>query len=119
MGVPPMTVDQKQEVTELVEDKMRTFQYDVQNMVNNFHIEIIRQFEIQKTSMETLVQDYLLDDDDNTVFMQGQGGDSAMAMLEPDLAEGDDIVFFDKYGDQGQYDRDELSDDEFDNGYYF
>ena len=29
MGVPPMTVDQKQEVTELVEDKMRTFQYDV------------------------------------------------------------------------------------------
>ena len=34
-------------------------------MVNNFHIEIIRQFEIQKTSMETLVQDYLLDEDDN------------------------------------------------------
>lgn len=49
--------------------------------------------------METLVQDYLLDDDDNTVFMQGQGGDSAMAMLEPDLADGDDVVFFDKYGD--------------------
>ena len=44
-------------------------------MVNNFHIEIIRQFEIQKTSMESLVQDYLLDDEDNTAFMQGQGGD--------------------------------------------
>ena len=52
--------------------------------------------------------------------MQGQGGDSAMAILAPDLADGDDLVFFDKYGDQGLYDRDaELSDDEFDNGYYF
>ena len=34
-------------------------------MVNNFHIEIIRQFEIQKSAMESLVQDYLLDEDDN------------------------------------------------------
>jgi len=30
--------------------------------------------------------------------MQGQGGNSA-AMLDLDIADGDDIVFFDKYGD--------------------
>ena len=63
-----------------------------------------------------------MDDEDNTASaaMQGQGGDAGMvAMLEPDLADGDDIVFFDKYGDQGLDDRDEMEDDEFDNGYYF
>ena len=70
-------------------------------MVNNFHIEIIRQFEIQKTSMETLVQDYLLDEEDNAQrieFMQGQGGD-VNTMMEADIAEGDDLVFYNKYGD--------------------
>ena len=48
--------------------------------------------------METLVQDYLLDEDDNiaSVAMQGQGGDAGMssAQMEPDLADGDDIVFY-------------------------
>jgi len=34
---------------------MRAFQLDVQSMINNFQIEIIRQFEIQKCSMEALV----------------------------------------------------------------
>ena len=33
------------------------------------------------------------------------------------MADGDDIVFFDKYGDQGLYE--EMEEDEFDNGYYF
>ena len=74
--------------------------------------------------METLVQDYLLDEDDNiaSVAMQGQGGDAGMssAQMEPDLADGDDIVFYNKYGDQGfDENDDELEDDEFDNGYYF
>ena len=59
-----MTEDQKEQVTQLVEEKMVAFQRDVQSMVNNFHIEIIRQFEIQKTAMESLVQDYLLDEED-------------------------------------------------------
>ena len=69
-------------------------------MVNNFHIEIIRQFEIQKSAMESLVQDYLLDEDDNAqnLELQGQGGNEMM-IIEPDMADGDDIVFFDKYGD--------------------
>ena len=40
--------------------------------------------------------------------------------MEPDLADGDDIVFYNKYGDQGfDENDDELEDDEFDNGYYF
>lgn len=39
-------------------------------MVNNFHIEIIRQFEIQKVSMESLVQDYLLDPEDNAESLE-------------------------------------------------
>ena len=41
-GIPPMTADQRQQVTDLVEEKMQSFQYEIQNMVNNFHIEIIR-----------------------------------------------------------------------------
>ena len=59
-----MTEDQKEQVSQLVDEKLGAFQKEVQTMVNNFHIEIIRQFEIQKTSMETLVQDYLFDEED-------------------------------------------------------
>lgn len=33
-------------------------------MVNNFQIEIIRQFEIQRTVTENLIQDFLIDEDD-------------------------------------------------------
>ena len=51
-------------MTQLIEDKMAKFEQEVQAMVNNFQIEIIRQFEIQKTSIENLVQDYLLDEED-------------------------------------------------------
>lgn len=60
-----MTEDQKEEVTALVEEKFEDFQRQVQGMVNNFQIEIIRQFEIQRSSMESLVQEYLVDDDDH------------------------------------------------------
>ena len=35
------------------------------------------------------------------------------------MADGDDFVFFDKYGDQGLEENDEMEDDEFDSGYYF
>ena len=41
-----MNADQKEQITQLVEEKMFKFQSDIQAMVNNFHIEIIRQFEI-------------------------------------------------------------------------
>ena len=36
--------------------------------------------------------------------------------MEADIAEGDDLVFYNKYGDQG---LDDVDDDSFDNGYYF
>ncbi len=38
-------------------------------------------------------------------------------MLDPDLADGDDLVFFNKYGDQEG--EEDVDDDSFDNGYYF
>ena len=51
--------------------------------------------------MESLVQDYLLDEEDKVeniqMMRQGQGGN--IAMIEPDIADGDDLVFFNKYGD--------------------
>ena len=46
---------------------------------------------------------------------------NAQMAFEPDLAEGDDIVFFDKYGGGAAAaggDSD-VDDDSFDNGYYF
>ena len=33
-------------------------------MINNFQVEIIRQFEIQKASMQNLLDQYLLDESD-------------------------------------------------------
>jgi len=33
-------------------------------MINNFQIEMIRQFEIQRSSLESLVTDYLLEDEE-------------------------------------------------------
>ena len=42
--------------------------------------------------------------------------------MEPDIADGDDVVFFDKYGDQGLFNEDDdgdIDDDSFENGYYF
>ena len=114
-----MNQDQKEQITQLVEEKMFAFQQDVQAMVNNFHIEIIRQFEIQKSSMENLVQDYLLDPEDNTqnMMMQGQGSMSEEEL--PDIADGDDLVFFNKYGDQGWQNGEEIDDEDFESGYYF
>ena len=86
-----------------MDDRLQAFQHDIQSMVNNFHIEIIRQFEIQKTAMESLVQDFLLDEEDEAQrleIMQGQGGAQGLNIdMDPDIADGDDVVFFDKYGD--------------------
>ena len=42
--------------------------------------------------------------------------------FEPDLAEGDDFVFYNKYGAAQvrlDGDDDDIDDDEFDSGYYF
>ena len=62
--LPPMNEDQKQQVIDLVDEKMTKFSQNMQQMVNNFQIEIIRQFEIQKSQMEGLIEEYLLDEED-------------------------------------------------------
>ena len=71
-------------------------------MVNNFQIEIIRQFEIQKSTMESLVQDYLFDEEDNTETMQSEAAPATFSSKIrslgdplPDIAEGDNFVYFD------------------------
>ena len=57
-------------------------------MMNNFQVEIIRQFEIQKGSLSHLVEDYLLDHTDS----------ATEEFDKQDLADGDSEVFLDKYG---------------------
>lgn len=42
----PMSVDEREHVKELVDKKFTNFSNDVQHMINNFQIEMIRQFEI-------------------------------------------------------------------------
>lgn len=59
-----MTKDEREQVKALVEAKFEDFSKDVQMMINNFQLEMIRQFEIQRSSLESLVHDYLLDDED-------------------------------------------------------
>jgi len=59
--------------------------------------------------------------------MQGQGGAAAYdEMMATDMADGDDLVFFNKYGANqkggcfgGDEDSEEIDDDSFENGYYF
>ena len=49
-------------------------------------------------------------------MIQGQGS----VAEDADIADGDDLVFFNKYGDQGwQNDEEPIDDDDFNNGYYF
>jgi hypothetical protein len=52
-------------------------------MINNFQIEMIRQFEIQRSSLESLVNDYLIEEDSD----------------EPETVQEDsyDVFFFEKY----------------------
>lgn len=93
-----MTEDQKEQVIELVENKMTSFEQEVQSMVNNFQIEIIRQFEIQRTVTENLIQDFLIDEDDRNERLEAIAQSNETMAFEHDLAEGDDFVFFNKYG---------------------
>lgn len=57
--------------------------------------------------------------------MQGQGGAAAYdEMMATDMADGDDLVFFNKYGANQKggldhQDSEEIDDDSFENGYYF
>jgi len=56
--------------------------------------------------------------------MQGQGGAAAYdEMMANDMADGDDLVFFNKYGANQKgldhQDSEEIDDDSFENGYYF
>lgn len=41
---------QKREIDKIMQSKFSNLQNEVQSMLNNFHVEIIRQFEIQKVS---------------------------------------------------------------------
>ena len=59
-----MNKDERDAVKALVDQKFTAFSQDVQAMVNNFQIEMIRQFEIQRSSLESLVHDYLLEDEE-------------------------------------------------------
>ena len=91
-------------------------------MVNNFQIEIIRQFEIQRTVTENLIQDFLIDEDDRNERLEAIAQSNETMAFEHDLAEGDDFVFFNKYGAAQvrlDGDDDDIDDDEFDSGYYF
>ena len=98
---------------------MEDFARDIQQMVNNFQIEIIRQFEIQKSSMENLVAEYLIDQDDNELNQQEQ---VIANRMQSDMLEGEDYIFYSKYGkasQAGEMDQQCEEEDEFDNGYYF
>ena len=101
---------------------MLAFEQQIQSMANNFQIEIIRQFEIQKTQMENLVQEYLFDEEDHSEIMAAAAASNTDMAFEPDLADGDDLVFFDKYtgvNAAARANEDDVDDDSFDNGYYF
>ena len=100
-------------------------------MINNFQIEIIRQFEIQKGSLDALVGEYLIDDSDDSEEGNAEnqeGGDQfAMEDLRSAFKDAaDDIIFYNKYSAQtlGNHDHeseeeDQNAEEEFDNGYYF
>ena len=88
-----MTEDQREEVIALVEEKFTDFQSEVQAMMNNFQIEIIRQFEIQQSSLQSLAQEYLVDSDDE---LQPQ---VEKQPNEYDFS-GEDMLFYQKYGEQ-------------------
>ena len=119
-----MTEDQKEQVMELVETKMSAFEQEIQTMVNNFQIEIIRQFEIQRTCSEKLIEEFLIGgEEDQNERMEAAEIQNEVMAFEPDLADGDDFVFFSKYGavtGKGITGEDsDVDDDSFDNGYYF
>ena len=65
--------------------------------------------------MESLVQEYLVDEDDNLhVSGTGQGEiDDGYDFV------GEDVLFFEKYGDQNDGEELYAEEDSFDNGYYF
>jgi len=58
-----MSKDEREQVKAVVEAKFSEFSKDLQMMINNFQLEMIRQFEIQRSSLESLVHDYLLDEE--------------------------------------------------------
>ena len=81
-------------------------------MINNFQLEMIRQFEIQRSSLESLVHDYLLDEEPSSSEKQETFEE----------ADGYDVFFFEKYVEDKLQDEEDskfAEEDAFDNGYYF
>ena len=67
--------------------------------------------------MESLVQEYLVDEDDN-LQVSGTGEGELDEMAGYDFV-GEDVLFFEKYGDQNGGEELYEEEDSFDNGYYF
>ncbi len=110
--VAQMTVDEREQVKAVVEAKFVDFSKDVQMMINNFQLEMIRQFEIQRSSLESLVHDYLLDEEPSSSEKQETFEE----------ADGYDVFFFEKYVEDKLQDEEDskfAEEDAFDNGYYF
>lgn len=80
---PQMTKDEREAVKAIVDEKFGKFSQDVQAMINNFQIEMIRQFEIQRSSLESLVTDYLIEEE--------------VAESEQTESDSYDVFFFEKY----------------------
>jgi hypothetical protein len=53
-------------------------------MLNNFQVEIVRQFEIQRATIDNLIADYLIDERDCLIQVNDKddSGDSSVELLE-------------------------------------
>jgi hypothetical protein len=52
----------KEELSGYIDQKYQQLYEKTQQMLNAFHIDIIRQFEIQKSHLDSIVHDYMLQD---------------------------------------------------------
>ena len=52
----------KKELSSFIDQKYQQLYEQTQHMLNAFHIDIIRQFEIQKSHLDAIVHDYMLQD---------------------------------------------------------
>ena len=48
----------------MIESKFEVIQSQVDQMLNNFQVDLVRQFEIQKTVVDNLIAGYLIDESD-------------------------------------------------------
>ncbi|CDW91863.1 UNKNOWN [Stylonychia lemnae] len=54
---------QKTEIDQIIQSKFDQLRYEVNGMLNNFQIEIIRQFELQRNQVDAVVSEYFIDND--------------------------------------------------------